>query len=373
MRFTCDQALAAEAFDSLSAVATTRGGPSPVTLNVRIVADKAGAVTLYATNLDRSLRYVLPGATIEKAGEVLVPAKKLADTVRVLDKTVPMQIEATKDGAVVKSGRAKFTLRAHDVADFPTLPEFDPAESFELPAKDLVYMAGMVAFAVATDAMRFSLHGVLFEIRKDALTLVGSDGKRLAMVSHPYPIGRDVPWHVIVPRKGLDIITFAAKQAATVRVLVRESQMIVKTDRAVVSTQLVAGLYPAFRQVLPDESKFDKRAVLNVEAFTAALRRAEQFTGDDARTVRFAFATNKLTMRSRNPDEGEAEVEMEVGYVGEDFEIGFDPAYVLDMLKVVDGPDVTLAMKDDESPGMMHQGRDGFTFAHLVMPADVGA
>ncbi|MGE0433359.1 MAG: DNA polymerase III subunit beta [Planctomycetota bacterium] len=370
LKLTCDQAQTAEALAHLASVASTRS-PNPIVLNVRIAAAD-GRVTFYATDFERSLRFTIEGVQVDSPGEICLPAKRLSDSVRVLDKTVPLVINETKEGAEVISGRTRFAIRGQDPADFPAFPEFNDAEAFELPAKDLAYMIDMVRFAIAPERTRYSLNGVLFEVRKDELTLVGSDGKRLAMLSHAYHIGKDYQAHIIAPRAGLELVSWICGGADTVWLQIQENQMLARTQHAVVSTQLVAGLYPAFRQVLPDEAKLDKKAVIKRDSFATHLRRAQQFTSDESRSVRFAFGSNRLTMTSRSPDEGEAEVEMDIEYVAPELEVGFDPQFVSDVLKVLETDDVVLNMKDPDSAGIIRQDKDGFRYLYLVMPTELG-
>lgn len=372
MKLTCEQTLASEALSHVANVVATKSS-TPIVLNVRIVAEEGGGVTFYATDFERSLQYTLrAGVTVDAPGEVCLPARRLSDVVRTLDKDEPLQIEATKAGASIRSGRTRFALHGHDPADFPRLPDFDETTAFSVSATKLAEMVGMVAFGIHNQPGRYALNGVLFEIKTDALTLVGSDGKRLAMVTHPFEIGSDFRPNIIVPKKGLDLLTWVCDKAETVNVQVRETQILAKTENAVISAQLVSGLYPSFRDVLPNESTFTQKAVIDREKLGQNLRRAEMFTTQESPTVRFAFANNVLTMTSAAPQEGEAEVAIDIDYNYDPLEIGFAPAFLQDVLKVIDTADLTLMMKDSESPGILRQTIGGCDYLYLVMPTSLG-
>lgn len=373
MKLTCDQQRTTEALGRVASVVSPRT-PQPITLNVRVTAEEGHKLNFYATDFERSLRYTLlePDVTVEQPGEICVPARKLSETVAMLDKAERLKLEETNEGAKLSSGRAQFKFRGQSAGEFPPFPEFDADDAILLPAKDLAYMADMVSFAIASERSRYSLNGVLFEVRPDSLTLVGSDGKRLAMISKPFEIGRDFSnQHVIVPKKGLDLLTWACSQSSEVRLQIKENQLLAQTDTALLSTLLVNGRYPDFRQVLPDEGTLDKKAVLSRDTFSLNLRRVEKFTTEDSMSVRFAFESNKLTMTSRAPEEGEAEVAMDVDYAADPLEIGFDPHFLLDVLKVLEADEIVIALRDADSAGVIHTQTE-FDYLYLVMPTELG-
>lgn len=374
MKFTTTTNDLAAALDPVAQCASHRS-PNPIVLNALLEAE-GDSLTLTATDFSREVQVRLNGGTVRdiRPGAMCLAAQRLRDCVKILPRGEDVTISATTDGARITCGRTVFNVRGQDPDDFPRRREpSDEATSFRIPARRLSQMLGLVTFAIAGERTRYSLNGVLVDCRGGRLSLVGSDGKRLALASIDHDVP-DVAAHVVLPRAGIDIIQWACAAAGAedeAVVTISVNHLHVQTPGADVTTQLVAGLYPAFRQILPDLQKHTHKAVLNRARFASDLRRAEQFTSADSVSVRFAFTRNSLVMTSRVPDEGEAEVGHDCEFQGE-LTIGFDPAFLRDLCRIATADDLVLQMKDADSAGVVETTIGDVSWYYLVMPTEIG-
>lgn len=369
MKFTIDQPAAAAIISMMAGIPSPRS-QAAINTCIRIVAVK-GAATFHATDFERYVRQTVAVTNVAQPGEVCLPAKRLADCIKLMDAAEPIVITSTTEGAELRSGKSKYSVRGHDPKDFPAAVAFEEKNAFNLTAASVKKMAAMVSFAIATEKTRYSLNGVLLEVKANEVVMVGSDGKRLAMISHRQGIGRDFP-NAIIPIKGVELLTWIASTAVEIEVELRANQLLARTPNALISTQLVAGLYPNFRQVLPDESKLGKRAVIGRESFLKNLQRTRVFTNDQSLSARFEFAKNKLTMSARSAEDGEPEVESEIVYNDPNLTIGFDPKILVDVLRALESDDVVVMLNDADTTAVIKQDVDGHQYYYLAMPTDLG-
>lgn len=323
---------------------------------------------MQATDLEHSLEYELGDVSVADPGVLCLPAKRLGEIFRLLPSGA-VSVESNDQGGVtIKRGGSVYHINGTDPADFPQLPVFDAGEAFALPAAAFKGMVEQVNFAVAREKMRYSLHGVLLEAKEAALTLVGSDGQRMAVSTRKVDIGRNYPPNIIVRKQGLDHLDrILGDEDEEIQLQVRENQILVKTARAVVSTRLLDGLYPDYSKVIPDGEGAQKAVIDRIE-WTANLKRARILVSEKTQTVRLHFGTNVLTITSQDPDAGESSHEMPIDYTGDAIEIGFDPVYLLDVLAILDSPEVVFELQGPDAAGVIRQ-EDGFTY--VVMPTEI--
>ena len=376
MKVTCDRGALVDALGLIGGVVVART-PKPVLRCVKLTASDgsgesgAAGITVEATDGELSMRLRSERAEIETPGECLLPADKLTSIVR---ESIDASITLSTDGdtARVRGSDSNFTIFGHPASEFTgRIADVDQWD-FEIRAGELHRLIAQTLFATARENSRYAINGVLFERNGDKLIVVATDGHRLAVANGTCePTGGDGGGDsttAIIPAKALNLLLRLFNDGQqSVKVKTRDNRIIFQTDEATLASNLVEGNFPPYADVIPKDS--DKKATLPTDTFISAIRRAALLTNEESKGVRMAFSTEGLKLSSRAPEMGEAEVAVDVpGYEGEPIEIGFNPAYLLDALKVVDEEQVTLDLKAGNKPGVM---RTGPNFLYVVMPVNL--
>jgi DNA polymerase-3 subunit beta len=369
MKVICDQAALADALNTAGSVVASRT-PSPVLTCVKLTAAD-GRLRLAATDGETSLVLDLDRVEIDSPGEVLVPADKLTQIIReCADPTVAL--EADGHALHIRGDDARFKVFGFDPKEAPPEAAFDEDNvDCTMPAGTLGTAIARSLFAAASEHTRYAINGVLYHREGKRLRMVATDGRRLAMAMADCD-GADGEKSCIIPAKALGLLRRMAKDPdVSVRISVGESRIAFHIDSptapATLVSSLVEGRFPPFEDVIPKDQ--DKKLVCNRELLRSAIRRASLLTTEESRSVRMHFESDKLTLSSHAPEMGESEVVVEVkGYEGDAMEIGFNPAYIADALKVVDEDDITFELKASNKPGLIRVGRD---FTYVLMPVTV--
>ncbi|MBK9974460.1 MAG: DNA polymerase III subunit beta [Planctomycetes bacterium] len=365
MHAICARDQLAEAFSLVSSIVNQRS-TNPITQNVLLSADKHG-LEVRATDLEQSLKRTLSEVETKKAGKCLVPATLLAGLLKDI-RSETVEIKASGSTVEVKAGRDKFELNSADPEEFPKLPEAGEGSTITLKGSDFNLAIKRVGRSIAQEKGRYALNGVLLEPRKNGLEFCGTDGRRLGY-SKVAAKGAEVKFQVIVPQKGYSLISkVIGNSEADVKLQLSETRIVATVDGTEVGTQLVEGQFPDYRSVIPRE--LDKQLVVGLEDFRLALNKARHLTSVESQAVRLEISKGELTLRSKSPSSGQAEVKVEIEYEGDDAVIGFDPQYILQGLDGFDAGKVTFLFKDKDTGAVMHSG-DRERFYYLVMPIDI--
>jgi DNA polymerase-3 subunit beta len=365
MKVICDRSALVESLNLISGVIVQRT-PKPALTCVKLSATE-GELALAATDLEVAVRLTTPRVEVQQAGEALIPADKFSQIVREsIDPTLTLHTDA--DVAHLTGQDSKFKIFGQPVADFPPVPQFKGEADFEVSAAELHRLIAMTIFATARENSRYAINGVLLERDHNKLVMVATDGHRLAMAKGSCKAGKEQGRAAIVPTKALTLLLKLFTDAEQmVMVKITENQILFATDGAVLSSNLVEGNFPPYKDVIPKDA--DKKATLSTDLFISAVRRAALLTNEESKGVRMAFSETGLKLSSRAPEMGEAEINVEIAqYTGEALEIGFNPAYVLDALKVVDENQITFEFKAGNKPGVL---RTGPNFLYVVMPVNL--
>jgi DNA polymerase-3 subunit beta len=252
---------------------------------------------------------------------------------------------------------------------FPDLPTFAEDRFHEISAGSLREMIRRTVFAAADETARYSMTGVLWELDEESAKLVATDGRRLALaqglaVAHGgHSTKGQAP---VVPTKAMGLLerNLADDEEEPVKVCLRPNEVLFRTERAVVYSRLVEGRFPDYKQVMP--KKQGTKIVLQAAPFQAAVRQAAIMTDEDSKRVTFRFSKNNLTLKAQGATAGRSKIDLPIEYDGKSLEIGFNPTYLVDMLKVLP-PDaeLTLDLIDAGSPALFRYGSD---YSYLVMP-----
>lgn len=365
MKVICDRGALVESLGLVAGVVVART-PKPVLTCVKLTAGTDGLV-LEATDTEVSVRLSTPRVEVAEPGEALIPADKLQQITREsIDPTLTLHTE--QDVAHIVGQDSKFKIFGHPPTDFPATTAFEGDADFTINAGDLHRLVAQTLFATARENSRYAINGVLVERQGNKLAVVATDGHRLALAKGTCKATNDETRSAIVPTKALNLLLRLFDDAEqTVHVKVEDNQILFKTDDAVLVSNLVEGNFPPYSDVIPKDG--DKKATIATDLFISAVRRAALLTNEESKGVRMAFAAEGLTLSSRAPEMGEAEIHVPMPeYVGDPVEIGFNPAYLLDALKVIDDSQVHLELKGSNKPGVL---RTGPNFLYVVMPVNL--
>ena len=340
--------------------------PKPVLQCVKLLA-KGKTLSLVATDLEAGCRFEVSQVEVKEEGEALVPVQKFADIVRESAGEEALTIATDKDTCSITGAGSRFKLLGFDPGEYPAVAEFTDKADFQVSAEALTGLIDRTLFAAARAHSHYAISGVLWETQGKKLQLVATDGHRLALAKTTLATaGSDVS--AIVPSKLMTLLQRAVGSSEeTLDVKITDTQILVRTAKATLLSSLVQGNFPKYQDVIPKDTSL--KAGLDTGMFAHRIRQAALLTNEESRGVRLAFEAGKVTLTSRAPETGEAEVTMEVDYDGEAMEIAFNPIFLSDALKVIGGEATTLEFSAPNKPAVLKVGTD---FLYVVMPVDLG-
>ena len=338
----------------------------PILSNVLIRAEK-DRLDLTATDLDVTISCSVE-ASVKKAGSATVPVKKLFGIVREL--TSPeIEIEVDeKNLCSVRAGASFYKINGLAAEEFPPLPKFKEEKKVILPQEKLKGMLKKTSFAISTDESRYVLNGIFISLKDHKITMVATDGRRLALVDEDVDVSEKSQGEFIVPAKAVNELNRLLQDKGEVEIRYSDNQasFTLKDDKGspiLIITKLIEGNYPNYRQVIPGEAK--ERVALAREEFWHALKRAEIMTSEKSNSVKLAFTKNNLAITANSPEVGEARESLAINYKGKDVAIAFNPKYMIDPLNALANEEVFLELIDELSPGVL---KINGPFLYVVMP-----
>src|SRR6478752_9061242 len=370
MKVICNRGALLEAITVAGNVVQART-PKPVLQCLKLTAadDK---LTVAATDMEAGIRYVDAQVQIEQPGETLLPADKFRDIVReCVDDTLAIETsdEAGTGTAHIRGQDSHFKIFTQKASDFPPVPDFEGEPGFEVNGGLLKRLIGQTLFAAAKETQRYAINGVLLVAKGKKLSLISTDGRRLAMAKGDL-ITDKLPKDgakCIIPAKAMQMMEkLIDDPEETVGFQVRENQVIVHTSNATLTSNLVEGQFPPYDDVIPKDT--DKKMTAGTADFLSAVRRAALLTTEESKGVRLAFSKNGLKLTSRSPEAGEAEVNFPCKFEGGDVEIGFNPNFLTEALRVVDTDEIALELTAANRPGML---KGGANFLYVIMPVNL--
>jgi DNA polymerase-3 subunit beta len=347
----------------------------PILANVLIEAD-GDQVRLLATDLEVGLRSRCP-ASVTKRGSLTLPAKKLYEIVKALPET-DVRIEEDKNGVKVAADRFDSRMQTLPREDFPTLPDGTGVYSATLVRDVLKHMVSKTQFAITGEDTRYFLNGALFILRPDSMSLVSTDGHRLALITVPRDnsggadkatVAEEV--RVILPRKTLlELGRLLAEGEGDIRYERGENHLFFEIGGRLLISRMIDGQFPAFERVIPKGN--DKRVEFDRDRLTSAVKRVALLSNERSRAVKFQMDGGKVEIASSSPEFGEAKEVLMVDYTAAPVTICFNAQYVLDFLSVVETDSVALEFKDEMSQAVMKPiGADGYDYTYVIMPMRV--
>jgi DNA polymerase-3 subunit beta len=350
----------------------------PILANVLIEAAD-GEVKLLATDLEVGLRSRCD-ASVAKRGSLTLPAKKLYEIIKALPET-DVRIEEDRNGVKVAADRFDSRMQTLPREDFPTLPESTGVINATLARDVLKQMVGKTQFAITGEDTRYFLNGALFILRPDSMSLVSTDGHRLALVTVPRDAAKtkgkapadskDEEVRVILPRKTLlELGRLLSEGEGEILYERGENHLFFNIGGRLLISRMIDGQFPAFERVIPKSN--DKRVEFDRDRLTSAVRRVALLSNERSRAVKFTMDKGKVEIASSSPEFGEAKEVLMVDYTDPSVTICFNAQYVLDFLGVVETDSVALEFKDEMSQAVMKPiGAEGYDYTYVIMPMRV--
>ena len=338
----------------------------PILSNVLVRAE-GSAIEFTATDLDVTISCKVE-AKVSQPGATTVPVKKLFGIIRELP-VGDIEIEVDdKNLCSIRAGSSFYKINGLSADEFPPLAQFKDDKKVTLPQETIKSMMRKTSFAVSTDESRYVLNGLFLSLKDNKMTMVATDGRRLALVDEEVDISEKSQGEFIIPAKAVGELNRLLTDTGTVEIKLGENQasFALKDDKGfsvLLITKLIEGNYPNYRQVIPGEAK--ERVPLVREEFVHALRRAEIMTSEKANSVRLTFGKNTLAITANSPEVGEARETLAVNYKGKEMAIAFNPRYLIEALNALSEDEVYFELIDELSPGVL---KINGPFLYVVMP-----
>jgi len=363
MKFKISKQAFTDALSQVQHVVTNRT-TLPILSNVLIEA-QGGKLNLTTTDLDVGVQGSVE-ADIEKEGSTTLPVKRLASIVRELPaEEIEISVDA-KNHASIKCGPSFFKIIGLGEDEFPPLPTFDEAKEFKISGAVLLDALKKTSYAISTDETRYVLNGIFASFKDGKMSLVATDGRRLAMVENDLEFPASNECEVIIPSKAVNELQRLIKGEDEVLMSLTDSQVAFEVGGSLLVSKLIEGNYPNYRQVIP--SNTTERVQMSREGFLETVRRVSILATDKSNSVKLAFGPNTVDVMSNTQDVGEAKEQIDVNYDGKEFAIAFNPEFLMAPLKNLSEENIYLDMIDEMSPGVVRI--DG-SFLYVIMPMRV--
>jgi len=338
----------------------------PILSNVLLRAE-GDRLEFTATDLDVTIACSVE-AKVKKPGASTVPVKKLFGIVRELGNSeIDLEVD-DKNVCSIRSGASFYKINGLSADEFPPMPKFKEDKKVELPQEKVRGMMKKTSFAISTDESRYVLNGIFISLKDHKMTMVATDGRRLAMVDEEVDVSEKSQGEFIAPAKAVNELNRLLQDKGNVEIRYTDNQASFtlkdeKNGSVLIVTKLIEGNYPNYRQVIPTEVK--ERISLVREEFLHALKRAEIMTSDKSNSVKLTFGKNNLAITANSPEVGEARESIAINYKGKEMAIAFNPKYMIDPLNALANDEVFIELIDELSPGVL---KINTAFLYVVMP-----
>lgn len=324
---------------------------------------------ILATDLQTAIKEPLQ-IKVEKEGKLCIPARKMFEIVREVDGDITMESE---DGQWLKvsAGMSKFKLACLSAEEFPAWPGMENIEEIQMDTKNLVWMIEKSLYAAGESDTRYTLNGLLFHARQGSneMTVVGTDGHRLACISRQIDTPLKEEKKVIVPRKAAaEVRKFLERDIEKLTVVIGKSHVMFKIGDVEFLTRLIEGTYPSYEQVIPSGN--EKKITMSREEVIKALRRVSVMSREKSNAIKADIAEGSLSVSASNPDIGEARDEVKIEYKGEPLSLGFNARFLIDALTAMTGEKVVFELQDPLSPTLLREEGDD-NYKCVIMPMRV--
>jgi len=339
----------------------------PILANV-LLSVKDGTLSVTATDMEIEL-VAEAELDAKDGGEATVPARKLVDICRTLARDAKVSFSVDDQKAVLRSGRSRFSLSTLPPGEFPATDAPGSDLELKLSQTELKRLIDLTQFAMAQQDVRYYLNGLLLEIGSGYLRAVATDGHRLAAAQLELETGvGDEPRQIIVPRKGvLEMQRLLANGESQVSLMIGANALRLMVAGTRLTSKLIDGRFPDYDRVIPRQEVCDKQLVLDRDQLSSCMTAASVLSNDKYRAVRLSLSPSVLRVVANNPEQEEAEVELEVDYQGEPLEIGFNVGYMIQALNALPSDKVRLCLTDSSSSRLL-LAENSQDCRYVVMP-----
>lgn len=336
-------------------------GSLPILQNVLVEAGE-GEIKMTTTDLDISIKASCECEVLE-AGSTTLPVKLLFNAItKVAEGEVEIEVDE-KERASISAGNARYKLVGMPEKEFPRLPKDQDAYVYTISQQVFKEMLRKVSYAASQDDTRRTLKGVLLSFKDSKLTMVATDGRRLALVENEIEFSKEAETDIVLPSKVVSELQRSIEGNGDLSLIAQNSQICFKLNSVMIFSKVIDDAYPNYKQVIPKETvehiSIDRQLMLD------ALDRASVMTMDEAHSTKLIFENGKLTVTSAASDIGEAKDVVPIKYAGEKIEIMFNPTYVMDPLKAIDDDEIIMNINDGHSPAVI---KCSIPFLYVLMP-----
>ena len=336
----------------------------PILSNV-LISVKNNTLSLTGTDLEVE---IINNFSIDNTddGETTLPARKLFDICKALPEGSNLEILIDQDRAIIKSGRSRFTLSTLSASEFPSIDALISPFEFTVSQKILKKLIDQTQFCMAQQDVRYYLNGLMLELSNNQIIAVATDGHRLAFCQAEVQLNPGETRQVIVPRKAVNEISRLLEESADeVKVSLSENHIRINFSNVIFTSKLIDGKFPDYQQVIPQ--KCDNEIKSSRDNLYQAFHRTSVLSNEKYRGMRLQLSENQLQATVHNPEQDEAEEIIDVSYSGDEFEIGFNVAYLLDALSAIKSDEVVMQLTDSNHSCLLF-GTDDVDSKYVVMP-----
>jgi DNA polymerase-3 subunit beta len=359
MKFKINKEVLLNGIQAVQCVITAKS-TLPILSNVLIEAQQ-GCLKLVATDLDVGISCVID-VDIQEAGAITLPAKRFSDIIKELPADTVVITTKKNNLVLIETESCQFKIMGLPKDEFPKLPEFQNKEAIKIEQGSLKQMLGLTSFAVSLDESRYILNGILFQINKNLLSCVATDGKRLAIIEKQLNQSIEKNISIIIPIKTIHELNRHLRDDEELSLVLGNNQVFFDLGNIAIISRLIEGEFPDFKQVIPPVSNNKMRVDRNL--FLLAVKRAALLSTPDYQAVKLEVFKNKLVVSKSTPDVGESTEEVGVEYQGRELVVGFNPGYIIDVLKNLHDDMVELELSDAEKPGVIRING----YVYIVLP-----
>jgi DNA polymerase-3 subunit beta len=355
-----------EAVNLLVSVVPSRT-PKPILRCIRLTCSKKD-VRVFATDLEVGINILVSEVQVKEPGDIVIPADRLAAIVRESTDDV-LSLEAKNGTCEIRGADSQFTMYGQEAEQYPAVPTFEGGADIEIVLGALQAGIAQSLFATAKESTRYALNGVLWEVSGKKLLLVATDGRRLARCRvNLASAAKSAGAKMIVPAKAMSLMEkIGGNDKDIVGIRLVDNQVVIGCGNVVISSNLVEGNFPKYEDIIPTD--YDKKLRLPTESVLSAVRRSALLTTEESRGIKLSIGKGAMVFSGRAPETGDARVEMAVDYNAEPIEIGFNPQFLIDVLRVIKAEEFDLELGQPDRPGLI---KSGANFLYVLMPINLG-
>lgn len=325
-------------------------------------------IKLSSTDLEVGVTCLIK-AEIVREGSITIPAKRFGDIIRELPDDKEIEIKADEGNQInIRCGKSHFILMGLSKNDYPVLPKFPEEKTFKIAKDKLKAMLHRTSYAVSMDETRYVLNGVYLVVEEGDLLMVATDGRRLAYVRQNGIIDKSIEYKIIIPIKTVnEVQRILSSQESNDEILIgiTENQIAFKIDSITVISRLVEGIFPNYEQVIP--KKHDRQISLNLKETHSAVKQMSLLTADKTSNIKFYFGKNTLRVSASTQGLGSGEVELDIEHPGTNLEIAFNPQFLIDIFKNLDGDEFYIELTNPLTPALIRPKSDK-DYLCVIMP-----